>query len=54
MHRSDHSSPDTIDELTNEYRLSAHNYWATTLTDIEKVKRGYRETIRTAKKAKGQ
>ncbi len=46
-HRSEHSSPEKIQELTNRYRLSAHNYWDTTLADIDKVKRGFRKEIRS-------
>ncbi|MFP2240998.1 hypothetical protein ACLEX4_21080 [Pseudescherichia vulneris] len=47
-HRSIHSSPAFTDELTERYRRRADRYWKSTLTDIERVKLGYRKKVNKA------
>ncbi|MGR7483724.1 hypothetical protein [Klebsiella aerogenes] len=48
IHRSIHSSPVFTDELTERYRRRAEHYWRSTLTDIERVKLGYRKKVNKA------
>ena len=36
----------TLDEITERYRLAAHSCQASTLSDIESVKRDYQAEIR--------
>ncbi|MEJ5074827.1 hypothetical protein WH357_21235 [Enterobacter ludwigii] len=48
IHRSIHSSPAFIDELTERYPRRADRYWKSTLTDIERVKLGYRKKVNKA------
>ncbi|MDK9605897.1 hypothetical protein [Lelliottia wanjuensis] len=48
VHRSIHSSPAFIDEITDQYRRRAERYWMATLADIERVKLGYRKKVNKA------
>jgi hypothetical protein len=49
VHRSIHSSPAFTDELTGRYRRRAERYWKETLSDIERIKVGYRKNINKEK-----
>lgn len=44
VHRSEHSNPETIDAMTRKYQSAAQAYWISTLVNIERVKRKYRES----------
>lgn len=44
VHRSEHSNPETIDAIAQKYQSAAQSYWLSTLTNIEKIKRKYRES----------
>ena len=50
IHRSRDSSPSVISEVAERYRLAAHSCWASTLSDIESVRKHYQASIRTARK----
>ncbi|WP_224770519.1 hypothetical protein [Citrobacter freundii] len=50
VHRSRDSSPSVISEVAERYRLAAHSCWASTLSDIESVRKHYQAGIRTARK----
>ncbi|ASD61918.1 TPA: cytoplasmic protein [Enterobacter kobei] len=46
QHRSRDNTLSTLDEITERYRLAAHSCQASTLSDIESVKRDYQAEIR--------
>lgn len=46
QHRSRDNTPSTLDEIADSYRLAAHSCQASTLSDIESVKRDYQAGIR--------
>ena len=49
QHRSSDNTPAILDEIAARYRLAAHSCQASTLSDIEIVKKNYQAGIRAAR-----
>ena len=54
QHRSRDNFPARLDEIADRYRLAAHSCWASTLSDIEAVKKEYQAGIRAARESEEQ
>ena len=52
VNRSVDNTMERINDVTERYRKSATRHWRKTLSDIEKVKKGYQKEIRARRKKK--
>ena len=53
QHRSDDSTPESVEKMATRYRHAAGLHWAATLAEIERVKRNYQTQVKASRKGEG-